>query len=84
MTTIPTLASDPCGRAEALREAKDKIVTGASVEEVEFMAGNGTRRRVKYGSANLASLDREIAQAEAACDRLNGRRERRFMVGGRP
>lgn len=81
---IPTLATDPCGRAEKLRELRDSLVTGGRREEVEFIAGNGTRRKVRYSRADFARLDREIAEADEACARLNGKRGRRFVIGGRP
>lgn len=82
--TIPTLTADPCGRAEALRAARDAVITGGHAEEVEQGSGNGARRRVRFSTADLARLDREIAEADAACYRLNGRRGRRFVIGGRP
>jgi hypothetical protein len=80
MTTIPTLSDDPCGRATALRAARDRIVTGGQAEEVQFTAGNGTARRVRYGAANLREINALIAEAEALC----AGRPRRMVIGGRP
>ncbi len=80
MTQIPTLSADPCARADALRAIRDNLISGSKAEEVDFMAGNGTRRRVRYGAADIARLEREIDLAQAAC---NGR-PRRFVIGGRP
>jgi hypothetical protein len=79
-TTIPTLADNPCGRAAALRELRDQIVTGGKPEEVFFSAGNGTTRRVRYGPANMQALNALIAEAESLCSG----RPRRFVIGGRP
>ncbi len=84
MTTIPTLEADPCGRAEALRALRDKILTGQAVEETEFEAGNGQRRKVRYSKANLSALEREIEHASNACNLTRGVRSRRFVIGGRP
>jgi len=80
---IPSLETDPCGRAAALRAIKDQIITGGHVLEAEQEAGNGTRRRVKYSAANLDSLDREIMMAAEACALASGKRPRRFAIGGR-
>lgn len=79
-TPIPMLADDPCARADALRAARDLIVTGGKAEEVQFTAGNGTTRRIRYGMANLRELNALIAEAEALC----AGRPRRFVLGGRP
>jgi len=68
-----SVSDDPCGRAEALRALRDKIVTGGAALEVEFAAEHtGTRRRVRCGEADLDRLDREINAAEAACGNLKG------------
>lgn len=83
MTTIPTLESDPCARATALRAVRDKLITGATAVESEQEGGNGTRRRVKWTAANLTALDREISVAESACSLNGGGRPKRFAMGGR-
>jgi hypothetical protein len=71
---------NPCDRAERLRKVREAIVTGKGVSETEMEAGNGTRRRVKFGAANLAALNQMIAEAQAECDKLNGRCSRRFAI----
>ncbi|XHE14374.1 hypothetical protein PCC82_06470 [Agrobacterium deltaense] len=84
MTAIPTLEADPCGRVKALREVRDKVVTGGQIVEGEFEQGNGTRRRMKYSGADLGRLDKMIAEAAAACANLGGVcRPTRFAIGGR-
>lgn len=84
MATIPTLEADPCGRLAALREIRDKIMTGGQVQEAEFEQGNGTRRRVKYGAANMDLLNRAIVEAGDACAGVNGNgRPGRYAIGGR-
>jgi hypothetical protein len=80
MTTIPTLSEDPCGRAAALRAARDQIVIGGHAEEVQFTAGNGTTRRIRYSMANIRELNALLAEAEALC----AGRPKRFVIGGRP
>jgi len=82
-TTIPTLELDPCGRATKLREIRDNVISGGAVVEAEQEAGHGGRRRVKFSPANLGSLDREIASADAACSAKTGGRAKRFAIGGR-
>jgi hypothetical protein len=72
--------NDPCERAKQLRALRDDIMLGRNVNEAEFEAGNGTRRRTKFGTANLAMLNQAIAEADAACDKLNGRCSRRFAI----
>lgn len=84
MATIPSLAVDPCGRAEALRGIFDQLISGGAAVEVEFEQGNGTRRRVKYSGADKQAINRAIADAQAACDALGGVcKPRRFAIGGR-
>jgi hypothetical protein len=71
---------DPCARAKQLKAIRDQIITGQQVEQTEFEAGNGVRRRVQFGRFNLAALNAEIATAEAACLVKQGKRPRRFAV----
>lgn len=71
---------DPCLRAKQLRAIRDDIMLGKNVAETDFEAGNGTRRRVKFSAANLTMLNREIADADAACAARNGGRPRRFAI----
>lgn len=84
MAAIPTIEDDPCGRLKALREIRDQLMTGQSVSEVDFEQGNGTRRRMRFSSANLDLLNREIEAASDACALSQGNhRPRRFAIGGR-
>lgn len=84
MAAIPTIETDPCGRLAALREIRDQIMTGQAVSEAEFEQGNGTRRRVRYTTANLEMLNREIVAAGDACALTKGaRRPGRYAIGGR-
>lgn len=77
---IPSLESDPCARAEVLRQRRDEIIVGDGVSEYEKDHGNGVRRRVKHTAADLARLDQEIASADAACRLRQGKRPKRFAV----
>jgi hypothetical protein len=69
---IPTLADDPCGRAVALKAKRDEIAFGDGVAEIDMEHGNGVPR-----------LDKEIAAADQACDRKNGKRPARRVVAAR-
>ena len=80
---IPTLENDPCGRATALRAARDTIITGTGVAEYDAEHGNGVRRRVRYTAADLSRLDGEIRAAERACALKNGKRPARHAVRSR-
>ncbi len=82
---IPSLEDDPCGRAKALRAIRDAIITSGSVTELDKEHGNGVRRRLRWSTADLGRLDREIAAAENRCLLKSGKRGRRFAVtpGGR-
>jgi len=77
---MPTEPEGPCERAERLRKLREEIVLGSKAVETEIEQGNGTRRRVKFGTANLAALNQLIAEADAACDKLNGRCARRYAI----
>ena len=77
---IPSLEDDPCGRATALKAKKDEIITGGGVLEIDKEHGNGVRRRVKFGAANMAALDAEIRAADNACRVKQGKRPSRFAA----
>lgn len=62
---------DPCARAQALREARWRLVSGQGAQSVEY-ASNETHRRVIYQPADLARLEQEIANAEAECATATG------------
>lgn len=84
MAAIPAIDIDPCARLAALREIRDRVLTGGAVTEAEFEQGNGVRRRVKYTAANMDALNREIIAASDACAATRGVcRPGRFAIGGR-
>lgn len=70
--------TDPCARATALREAYYALVQGG---ETQVRVRNGEHEQeVRYGAASLATLKRELAQAEAECARKNGTGGGRFAI----
>ena len=71
---------NPCERARQLRAKRDEIIIGNGVLEYDSEQGNGVRRRVRYSSADLARLDREIAAAERLCRIQKGQRGARFAA----
>ena len=77
---LPSLETDPCGRAAALKAKKDAIITGSGVLEIDKEHGNGVRRRVRFGAANMAALDAEIRTADNACRAKQGKRPMRFAA----
>ena len=81
--TIPSLAADPCGRAEALRATRDLLITGGGVAEFDSEQVNGVRRRVKYTNADLPRRDQKIATAEKQCLLKSGKRGQQFAVSPR-
>ena len=58
--------TDPCQRAETLRRAYYRLVSGQQESEVEYQA-NGVTRRVRYSQADLSRLFDETRAAEAEC-----------------
>jgi hypothetical protein len=73
--------NDPCGAATQLRAAYHSLIMGQQAQEVEFDAGNGSRRRVKYSSVNLAALQAEIQRMDNACAALTlPTRPKRFGI----
>ncbi len=78
---MPIEQDDPCLRAKQLKAIRDKIATGQAVQETDLGGGNGTQQRVKFGPANLATLNSLISEADAACAiKLGNRRPRRFAI----
>ena len=73
---IPAIEADPCGRAAALKAARDRLVAGEGTQEVEIESGNGVRKRARYARADMDRLDGLIAEAAAACARSLGLRAR--------
>ena len=64
---------DPCAKAEELRELRLAIISGKSESQIRF-----DREEVRYFSANLGALDREIARLERECDIAQGKPRRRY------
>lgn len=73
--------NDPCAMLAALRPVYYALLTGESVQEIEFRAGNGTTRRVRYSAVDLVALRTEIAQLEAKCA-ASGRARRHAIIAG--
>lgn len=71
---------DPCLRATQLKAIRDKIMLGDKAVETELDAGNGVRRRVKFGPANLSLLNQQIMEAERKCALKNGQPTPRFAI----
>lgn len=86
-TSIPTIKDDPCERAKQLSAVRDKLITGVSVVEFRSDQGNGVSRQMRYGTADIERLEREIAAAETACAAVTpvagGNRPRRFAISVR-
>lgn len=64
---------DPCAKAEELRATRLAIISGKGEIEIQF-----DREKVRYSSANLGALDREIARLERECDVAQGKPRRRY------
>lgn len=60
--------TDPCAEAARLRDLRTAIVTGQSESQIRF--GD---EEVRYFKADLAALDRLIAETERACAVAQGR-----------
>lgn len=73
---------DPCAILATLRPAYYALLGGTQTQEVEFRAGNGTSRRVKYTAANLPALRAEIARLETQCAASTGIRRRHVILAG--
>ncbi len=71
---------DPCAMLNTLRPAYYALLGGTQTQEVEFRAGNGTTRRVKYSAANLPALRSEIARLEIQCAAASGQNRRRHVI----
>lgn len=71
---------DPCAMLNTLRPAYYALLGGTQTQEVEFRAGNGTSRRVKYTSANLPALRAEVARLENQCAAVSGTTRRRHVI----
>jgi hypothetical protein len=70
--------TDPCARAQVLREAYYRLVSGTNAYQITYKA-NGVERSVSYSVVDKASLLNEIRQAEADCGKGTPTR-RRFAI----
>ena len=80
--TIVTDYADPCAVLPRIREAYYALLEGRRPELIEFDAGNGVRRTVQYGSADLGALRAELSRLEAYCGRTGGLRRRYGLRAG--
>jgi hypothetical protein len=74
--------ADPCAVLPRIREAYYALLEGRRPELIEFDAGNGVRRKVQYGSADLGALRAELSRLEALCGRTGGFRRRHGLRSG--
>lgn len=80
--TIATDYADPCAVLPRIREAYYALLEGRRPEAIEFDAGNGVRRKVQYGKADLGGLRAELSRLEAVCGRRGGVRSRFGLRAG--
>lgn len=73
-------AQDPCALATELRAARRKLLLGQRAVKVRYRAATGTEEETSFAAVDIKALDAEIRAQEAACDRLQGRRPRRFAI----
>lgn len=67
------LETDPCAKAEELRERRREIIAGKSESMIRF-----GQEEIRITPANLDRLDREIARLERECDIAQGKPRRRY------
>jgi hypothetical protein len=70
--TVITDYADPCAVLPRIREAYYALLEGRRPEAIEFDAGNGVRRKVQYGKADLSALRAELSRLENFCGRRRG------------
>lgn len=70
--TIVTDYADPCAVLPRIRDAYYALLEGKRPEVIEFDAGNGVRRKIQYGKADIGSLRAELSRLEAVCGRQGG------------
>lgn len=80
--TIFTNYADPCAVLPRIRDAYYALLEGRRPEVIEFDAGNGVRRKVQYGKADIASLRAELSRLETVCGRQAGMRRRFGLSAG--
>jgi len=74
--------ADPCALLPRIREAYYALLEGRRPEAIEFDAGNGVRRKVQYGRADLVLLKGELSRLETLCSGPEGRRRRFGLRSG--
>lgn len=74
------MAETACEKAARLREIRTAIATGDAISR----AGYGDKQ-IAYYQANMDLLEREIREADKACDIEEGRtaKRRRYAIRGR-
>lgn len=80
--TITTDYADPCAVLPRIREAYYALLEGRRPELIEFDAGNGVRRRVQYGRADIPALRAELNRLEVLCATQTGDRRRFGLRAG--
>jgi len=68
---------DPCALWQAMYAVRLQFVAGQRTEEIEVRSPVSSRR-VRFGKADIAALDQELARLAAACDAKNGKPRTRF------
>jgi len=58
--------TDPCARAETLRQAYYRLLSGSQEASVNY-SGNGVTRETRYVATDLSVLISEIRKAEEEC-----------------
>lgn len=74
---------DPCARAAALREAYFRLVSGDAEKVIRYKGPQG-EREVQLTTADLKSLQQELAKAETECKGLTDptSSSRRYAIRG--
>ena len=80
--TIITDYADPSAVLPRIRQAYYALLEGRHPEVIEFDAGNGVRRKVQYGKADLGALRAELSRLESFCGRTGGLRKRCGLRAG--
>jgi hypothetical protein len=57
---------NPCARADALRDAYFRLISGTAEASIRYMS-NGQEREVRYAVADKDQLANELREAEREC-----------------